>query len=205
MTQKIERPIIFNSEMVRAFLEGLKTQTRRPIQLNERIGDFVDLCIPRDNGFWENAKDSFGALFKAPKEEWIAQDKPFHVFCRCPFGQPGDRLWVRETWSKAIDLQKHTRIVYRADEPFKEWREKWQPSIHMSRWASRITLEITDVRVERVQEIRDQDARLEGWKAEEAGCAPYCWFRKKWDSIYSKGPYSWAVNPWVWVIEFKQV
>jgi hypothetical protein len=162
-----ERPILFSGEMVRAILEGRKTQTRRVIKPQLRIN------------------------------------------YKCPYGQPGDRLWVRETWqcfkpnTEEIINPNTVNIRALAYRATNEWRGKWRPSIHMPRWASRITLEITAVRVERLQDIGEVDAMREG--------DPTCenthidWFRALWDSINAKRGYSWESNPWVWVVEFQRI
>lgn len=131
----------------------------------------------------------------------------------CPYGQPGDRLWVRETWACDEYGRRHQSqgmVYYRADA---ESMGTWRPPIHMPRWASRIDLEITAVRVERVREISEADA------CAELG-APLVWpgpdpepyrrdmigaFANIWDEIYSKRGYGWDINPWVWVVEFKAV
>lgn len=142
----------------------------------------------------------------------------------CPFGGVGDRIWVRETWARYnIDQNSHD-IAYRATTPA-DWPEegRWRPSIHMPRWASRILLEITDVRVERLNVISEEDARAEGvgiavWFAAK-GVPESEWtslgeqgamqashinkFATLWESIY--GAESWKANSWVWVIEFKRV
>ena len=144
---------------------------------------------------------------------------------KCPYGQPGDRLWVRETWAK----NKGTGggIVYRADYGFAsgiyecdlnsgDWVkhvDKWKPSIYMPRWASRITLEVTDVRVERVQDITPQDIEAEGFflSGLETQSLPDQlarrkeWFRNAWNTINAKRGYSWGSNPWTWAISFKVV
>jgi hypothetical protein len=141
-----ERPILFNSKMVNAILDGRKTQTRRLKGLNKPHKSKPDIVHKRD----ENG-------------EWIQ-------FLRCPYGQPGDRLWVRETWAtpgnwdeiKPSELIEYPGfntdlIAYRATENYGDAYFKWRPSIHMPRWASRITLEITEVRVEQLQEISLED------------------------------------------------
>ncbi|WP_299945868.1 hypothetical protein [uncultured Microbulbifer sp.] len=143
-----------------------------------------------------------------------------HVYARCPHGKPGDHLWVRETHH----LSHHNAITYRADynhNPFDEEEcgedcsmvgEKWRPSIHMPRWASRIDLEITRIGVERLQDISEEDAKAEGitpykcgWSNGEMGpfSHPVLAFSDLWDSLHSAK--SWDANPWVWVIEFKRV
>lgn len=162
-----ERPILFNSEMVKAILEGRKTQTRRVVK--PQPDDIPGMKCTGLN------KDSLK---------------------QCPHGKPGDRLWVRETFVLTYSGTKYKATNYDAT-------VKYKPSIHMPRWASRITLEITDVRVERLTNISGRDAYFEGMKEcefKEDGSIDD--FKALWDSI-SKPEHSWAANPWVWVIEFK--
>ena len=186
--------MIFNGEMVRAILDGRKTQTRR-IMKNQPAGDYPDTpALIR----------SVGGGF-----QWYGHYGESGIF-NCPFGAVGDRIWVRETWNKYGGL-----LTYRADY---DWIEdmkkemachesypKWHPSIHMPRWASRITLEITGVRVERLNDISECDAKAEGAPTEccVIGDKHFLGFRSLWKSIY--GDESWRSNPWVWVIEFKVV
>ena len=167
-----ERPILFNGEMVRAILDGRKTQTRRVV------------------------KDCY--LMGGPPEDYLLS--------RCPFGQPGDRLWVRETWGHNGCLC--CPIHYRATDPDPDTGNpyfRWYPSIHMMRSASRITLEITNVRVERLNEITRGEAMEEGcpFSNMAAGIDPRDWFSDLWESINGAG--SWSFDPWVWVIEFRKV
>lgn len=193
-----ERPIIFNGEMVRAILEGRKTQTRRPVKF-----PFFD-----KNMGCELAGNELAGEVRAGN------------YSNVPFGRIGDRLWVRETWQGPLvdyddaysmfkdptPYQKVENCVYRADggpcpeftDADDELRQGWRPSIHMPRWACRILLEITDVRVERLQDISEADAIAEG------GTKHFNidWFGPLWASIY--GVESWNTNPWVWVIEFKR-
>ncbi len=194
--------MIFNAEMVRALLDGRKTQTRRPIKWKETR--FTEIGEREDSSKWPWSEDAEHAC-----DFWHP----------CPFGAVGDRIWVREAFrvhSRATDV---ATLVYKASER-NSWTEqtrrvpvavcnkpatpeKWTPSLHMPRWASRILLEITGVRVERLRSMSQDDARAEGVIAAsgpmEAGLA----FRELWDSIY--GEESWKANPWVWVIEFKRV
>ncbi|EHI8955311.1 hypothetical protein J9049_003910 [Salmonella enterica] len=209
-----ERGMIFNSEMVRAILEGRKTQTRRIMKVQPGTPEFglrliIESSKANENGmyFWSQ-DDACGIK---------ARSKPF-LF---PYGEVGDRIWVRETFrvhSRATDV---ATLVYRASVR-NSWTEqthrvpvavcnkpvtpeKWTPSIHMPRWASRITLEITDVRVERLNSISDSDASKEGCciaDMESGDCLSDV-FTRLWTSIY--GDDSWQANPWVWVIEFKRV
>lgn len=203
-----ERGMIFNAEMVRAILDGRKTQTRRVLATYQ---DAVKFCPEWD----VNGKQIFIVL----GEKDHTGMNPVITAIPCPFGQPGDRVWVRETFrvhSRATDV---ATLVYRAsvrnswteqthrvpiavcDKPATP--EKWTPSIHMPRWASRITLEITGVRVERLNSITESDAEAEGVTDTGFGDLLVDGYRYLWKSIY--GEESWAANPWVWVIEFKRV
>lgn len=204
---KIEHPILFNSEMVRAILGGRKTQTRRvvkpqPMLSNIRLGEKTL------------------AARHALELKWLAKNK-------CPYGVPGDKLWVRETFRHFGNVSNSgitkAYIEYKADgetlkrgkweekAPIKSWwntgKTPWSPSIHMPRWASRITLEVTGVRVERVQDIRDADAIAEGIDPKEVAARGWVdarvGFRDLWDSINAK--YPWESNPWVWIVEFRNV
>ncbi|HCY2152874.1 TPA: hypothetical protein O1J22_004161 [Escherichia coli] len=190
MDQKMKkRGMIFNDEMVRAILGGNKTQTRRIVE-----------------------EKFYG---RAVAAELLAK--------HCPYGQPGDRIWVRETYrvhGKATDV---ATLVYRAsvrnswteqthrvpvDVCNKPVSEKWTPSIHMPRWASRILLEITDVRVERLHDMSEADAKAEGatpatYKITPPEAVYRVGFDDIWRSIY--GQDNWLSNPWVWVIEFKRI
>jgi hypothetical protein len=177
-----ERPILFNSEMVRAILKGRKRQTRRVIKPE-----------------WSRCLD-----FDYPEDQQKAVDQ-------CPYGVIGDRLYVRETWvvpnsegCAPRDITPGQKVFYRATDEYTWWR----PSIHMPRWASRFTLEITDVRVERLKEISLHDINAEGTPDTlDRALRPFGsrreHFQRLWDSINSKRGYSWESNPWVWVIEFK--
>ena len=173
-----ERPIIFNSEMVRAILAGRKTQMRRPVKYGALLGHPHDWCHMIGDE-------------KAMLAHFVGDYTRF-----CPLGQIGDRMWVRETFFHSPDF--HT--WYKAD--CKNTVHKWVPSIHMPRRASRITLEITGIRVERVQDITNGDAMKEGLlDATQYNDCYVCAFKRLWDSIYS----NWDQNPWVWVVEFKVI
>ncbi|MBH1949193.1 morphogenetic protein [Klebsiella pneumoniae] len=200
-----ERGMIFNGEMVRAILDGRKTQTRRIIK---------DCTVGRDqiSKFIQIEKKFIGCY---------PEDVPELIRECCPYGVPGDSIWVRETWARYnIDQNSHD-IAYRATTP-EDWPEEgcWRPSIHMPRWASRILLEITDVRVERLNAISEEDAEAEGIDMEALYDSQDCYdciadhnmtgrptvtgaFKYLWESIY--GEEGWKSNPWVWVIEFKRV
>lgn len=194
-----ERPILFSAPMVRAILSGRKTQTRRAIKPAPMM--VTDRRITP----WEGPAD---ALLKLLAES--GRDSPY--------GQPGDRLWVRENgWERPERTARMMRdgadtwapyyfdadgITEQEAEDFKAWGFKRRPSIHMPRWASRILLEIVSVRVERLQDISEADAIAEGCYTDPA-CPAYDAYGSLWEQI--NGPNSWAANPWVWVIEFKRV
>jgi hypothetical protein len=230
ITAAKERPILFSASMVRAILDDQKTQTRRVVKMPPDFEQFTHL------------RPAQGA--EAPKNTFIAYwlecgEEGGGTFFRCPYGKPGDRLWVRETFciesSKEVvyeppfndgrPIRHHNdehwgpwwqQPHYRATDPTPELEVgtgdpgvKWRPSIFMPRWASRILLEITAIRVERLQSISEADARAEG--TQEPSLVPTigaCWserdaYAKLWESI--NGPGSWAANPWVWVVEFRRV
>jgi len=179
-----ERPIIFSGSMVLALLAGTKTQTRRIVKPQPRVtSEEADVL----SAAWA---DGF-------------------IDIRCPFGQPGDRLWMRETWCD--DWEKSRGIVYRADggldADMSDAGCTWRPSIHMPRRASRITLEIGGVRVQRLQDISRGDAMDEGCpfqnlNVDAARTDPVGWFRNLWESLH--GASAWDANPWVWALEFKR-
>jgi len=211
-----ERPIIFNSEMVRAILDGRKTHTRRVVKPQPQYPGAAEYCFEK-HPYAPSAVKGTPLEDKCnPKDEkntWLEYDSFENctgVLGDCPHGQPGDRLWVKETWTflgidDADGLESERQIGYKAnsvdgysnviDPP------KWKPSIHMPRWASRINLEITDVRVERVQDINIKQARKEGCHLN----SPVLEFQKLWNSINEKRGFGWNKNPWVWVIEFKVI
>ncbi|HBQ2177152.1 TPA: hypothetical protein MIS30_16325 [Klebsiella pneumoniae] len=221
-----ERGMIFNSEMVRALLDGRKTQTRREVNLN------LDIACLATTYDW--ATSLAANHYQALTEEQIQQKAEslrgvIHpvilgngqmVSIICPYGKPGDRIWVRETFCPVDDIQYGGEkwVDYRATPKFEAshpagWDSapndaealKWRPSIHMPRWASRILLEITGVRVERLKSISDGDAIREGCSTADmkSGDCVADVFARLWASIY--GSDSWNANPWVWVIEFKRV
>jgi len=201
-----ERPIIFSGEMVQAILDGRKTQTRRVVT---RIGSAKEFIETVDG--INKLVDVQSLLSMKPNQY------PQEARGRCPYGRPGDRLWVRETWGLHPDLDGQLKddgltpgsidnegfhIGYKADGSGAYCIEKWRPSIFMPRWASRILLEITDVRVECVQDISYQDMVAEGlYPTGKLDCLVA--FESLWDSINAKRGYPWSSNPWVWVIKFK--
>lgn len=207
----MERPILFSAPMVRAILDGRKSQTRRVIKPVQS----------RDDGMWPAGRNP-------------ASD--------CPYGRPSDQLWVREMWAETDRPDGTPVVTYAAGGCIAVGRgpqrrtddflchgiawsdtptpDRWRPSIHMPRWASRITLEITDVRVQRVQDIGEEDARAEGvlWVPGhgeiepadlEEGYSNYLncreGFQVLWDSINAKRGFGWDINPWIWALTFKRV
>jgi hypothetical protein len=214
-----ERPILFSGEMVRAILEGRKTQTRRIVKnlVNTVVG--TDYCFHETkDGTWELGFDY------VPK----TGSGCFLRYIKCPYGKPGDRLWVRETWSCCyigdnVDGSATYEIKYKSENQRQSinvsedqcWKlrnvldknDVWQPSIHIPRIASRILLEVVSVRVERLQDISEEDAKLEGFTNSvlmKTNHYPTVDFRLYWDLINGK-KYPWDANHWVWVIEFKKV
>ena len=214
-----ERPILFQGAMVRALLAGTKTQTRRVVKYAEHIEQFE-----------RNADGSF-------YYDYLDELDPAYVRSRevpCPYGRPGDRLWVREAFSGHYLMDADDEFPgmpprdWPVDSPIWYWADgepthgDWtrpRPSIHMPRWASRITLEITGVRVERLQDISEADAIAEGierdvqpgdpaplWRNYSTGnttISPVYSYETLWQSI--NGPGSWDASPWVWVVEFRRL
>jgi hypothetical protein len=182
-----ERPILFSAPMVRAILDGSKTQTRRVVKQQPKHAPFQT----------EDSIHELGA-------EWFTS----HGWVgKCPYGQPGDQLWVRETWSKCFQRAGSSDPAYLYKADLKDgWQylmgPKWKPSIHMFRVASRIQLEIVSVRVERLNDCSEADAGAEGAYTDPA-CPAYDSYATLWDSINGAG--SWKANPWVWVVEFKVI
>ena len=206
-----EHPILFSGPMVNAILGGRKTMTRRVVKR-----------LPCDcDGNW------FPEEFPATTTEgWqtIGHSGEWWCSCcssdsiKCPYGKPGDRLWVRETWglwdTQPSDGPERAQVFYRATDGEKHHlrHQLWRPSIFMPRWASRITLEIICIRVERLHEIDGPDSKKEGVDLPTTELFPLTnrnfklrvQFEKLWDSINGK-KYPWKSNPWVWVIEFRRV
>lgn len=209
-----ERPILFSGEMVRAILDGRKTQTRRVVTPQPNNPDVFGVSpvwgygVHKANASLPGAKPGRFCLHAA----FSVDGKRVDRFLPCPYGQPGDRLWVRECFSyvygqRTPQIDTGFAIWYWADGPTEhgDWT-KPKPSIHMPRWASRITLEITNVRVQRVQEISENDAQDEGVNefVEFDGLTAADLYRQLWDSLNAERA-PWAANPFVWVLEFKAV
>ncbi|AIR90191.1 hypothetical protein [Pseudomonas cremoricolorata] len=213
MSQAKERPILFSAPMVRAILDGRKTVTRRPARIQPRSkGDI----------------GSYGV-----GQPFIRHPDPAKRNPECPYGRPGDRLWVREAWAADAqvdsitprDLSHGEPIAYPADGSVRQTgcamisQGRGRPSIHMPRWASRILLEITDVRVERLQHITEDQAKAEGVRLYTDHAELGDWWHVEGIETYSSDPRksfellwtgingaeSWEVNPWVWVVEFKRI
>lgn len=226
-----ERPILFSAPMVRAILEGRKTVTRRVCKPQPSANAHTTCASGNPMGaWWETGKD----------------------IIRCPYGKPGERLWVRETWSD-VNLEGAPGIAYRADGDVRDlmedasfldedgafnyddprskpyhfacWSEdllggkegRWRPSIHIPRWASRILVEITAVRVERLQDISEDQAKAEGVRLYTDHAKLSEWWhvdgidtysadpRKSFELLWSSVGGDWVANPWVWVVDFRQV
>jgi hypothetical protein len=214
--QPKERPIIFGAESIRSILEGRKTQTRRVVKLTKWVVEH-DTIIQCE-------EEAIRIVQQAREDGAILRDS----FLRCPFGTPGDYLWVREGFfaeSREMIFYRATHTQYENDPD-----SGWKSPIFMPRWASRITLEITGVRVERLQEISEQDARAEGAEPDfdpEGSKPATCvspedvkWlgtsdleqisfnrrhgYRIAWDRLNGK-KHPWKQNPWAWVILFRRV
>jgi hypothetical protein len=209
-----ERPIIFSAEMVRAILNGRKTQTRRVVKPQPMwIASSGRWCWPIPKG----------ARRPGCSETCVTASREWHEYLPpgcCPYGDPGDRLWVREAWAlkdcgSRVSVAPEAwpegfpvhRLLYVATDPAPHssgyWWNKRSP-IHMPRWASRITLEVTGVCVERLQEITDADAEAEGVEPLTGyGEAHLAGFVDLWEEIH--GPGAWERNDWVWVISFRRL
>ena len=202
------KPILFSAPMIRALLDGRKTQTRRIIKPQP---EFIEA-----SGRWKwkipkyAEQNNHGFVYTGSREwhEYL----PDKAGC-CPYGKPGDLLWVRETWTMASRATDVVKIYYKAHEKcshtdFHEFvpvgrvsdcQPTWprfKPSIHMPRWASRLTLELTSVRVERLNEISEVDKLAEGGTSDSP-------FGTIWRAINTKPGIRWEDNPWVWVLEFQ--
>jgi len=224
------RPILFIDEMVRATRDGRKTQTRRPVTLREFQPSRTrgcDFTFRRRDGVWEDV--SLQDMLNPPRSNYPGQ---------CPYGVPGDELWVREAsaWCDAAvpptryraDTGGTARDAFAGHECVCLPAQRWTPSIHMPRSASRTTLRVTGVRIERVQDITEADAIAEGarrfddipavrptadarWSMGEPkdtgdclGTARFA-FGNVWDRVYARRGLGWSANPWVWVVSFERI
>lgn len=215
-----ERPILFLAPMVRAILEGRKTVTRRPVKATKAHADGFMML---DHGKGWRPYNAFGDL--------ASDHEGMEYPIACPYGKLGDRLWVRETCyindyrEASVPEQERAdcEIHYRADGiPDFEGEEeliRWRPSIYMPRWASRILLEVTDVRVERLQDISDKEIEAEGIDLDAlaegqdrydmchagSGADGRPTLRTAWRELWESTGGDWDTNPWVWVVEFKRI
>ena len=202
------RPILFSAPMVRALLDGSKRQTRRILKADRMQHD---ACVRWDGDSW--------LLERYPVQERMSSNFGRCDRIKCPYGQVGDMLWVKETF--AYDVADHfgkesEAAVYRATTDCDDYfKGQWTPSIFMPRRLSRITLEITDVRVEKLNAISEEDAKEEGVTQCEGGYWNYIAgepyqgmtalqsYETLWEQI--NGPGSWALNPWVWALSFRRI
>lgn len=203
-----ERPILFSAPMVRALLGGSKTQTRRVAKVPANATDVRYWAPPsgRSQPGWADP----GLNYWTPDASGATLSNHLDP---CPYGQPGDRLWVRETFAKIEGqtrpwIETDYRATYTHGDRLGDLlgiKKRWTPSIHMPRAASRITLEVAGLRVERLQDISRGDAMAEGcpFPNMAQGDDPRQWYADLWSEI--NGPDSWTANPWVWVVEFKRV
>lgn len=224
-----ERPIIFSAPMVRAILAGAKTQTRRVVK-----GAPADWAPVQPQVYSPTVIDRHGDE-QPGRAVYGAGNADGECWIRCPYGQPGGRLWLREAFAivprtayahsagvqqtlRPDDPYNHDAAIYREGWTRSRGGFRWRPSIHMPRWASRITLEITSVRVERLQDISEADAAAEGvtpkWEPGFSGRLMEALggfsfrpaasaYADLWESLHGHG--SWDANPWVWVVEFKRI
>jgi hypothetical protein len=206
------RPMLFSAPMVRALLDGSKTQTRR-VMKNQPNEDWVPESYVELHGY-----NKFEELDPNKVIGWGPVDYTGENGYKCQHGQPGSQLWVREAWRTVAEanstppreLTSAHRIWYEADQPQQPGAGKLRPSMFMPRWASRLTLEITDIRVERLQDISEADAIAEGVQCsalEKIQARHGEWakraYRLLWEQINGAG--SWSDNPWVWVYTVKKV
>ena len=207
MTAPAFRPLLFTSQSVQNILDGIKTQTRRLIK-----GTSKKMVYYFERAFVDLGGTIFGLgpYLKVPchhVEDNPKDERMERIYC--PHGYPKDRIWVRETFQYAHEMGvcacEDSYVIYRATDPDWETTEgwKWRPAIFMPRSTSRILLEITDVRIERVQEISESDARAEG--CGQGMTTNKHQFRKLWDSINKKRGNGWDKNDLVWVLTFKAV
>lgn len=221
ITKAKERPILFSGPMVRTILDGKKTQTRRIVKSKGQHFHKANHAVNRmtrtgqysfiPNDVWE-----FGVRRPMPD----GTPSSHFAMCdlvRCPYGMTDEQLWVRETWHPSNHVHFGEKADYLADTPDArgEGFWKWNPSIFMPRWASRITLKIVSVRVERLQAISEADAIAEGIESydddgvtyygplNKGHACPKQEYRRLWDSINGKG--SWESNCWVWAIDFRRI
>jgi hypothetical protein len=193
------KPIIFSTDMVKAILDGRKTQTRRVIKPQPTWGKVITEQEAKDRAL--SGFDPYGFRINTPTLSEAARKAPY---------QPGDILWVRETW-QYVDESENSGYVYKASENGKTWEENtvewtWRPSIHMPWEAARLLLKVTDVWPERVQDISEADAKAEGvTPINDSECGYRGAFRELWNALNAKRGYDWYTNNWVWVYTFERI
>ena len=226
----MEKPIIFSTPMVKAILAGKKSITRRVIKKKYENTDIEWFTNKYGTRLVEMQNDAPSGVNSEGKK-WTQLKGCREI--KCPYGQPGDILWVRETWAihdlmlkpkklnpnneawfykRKFSPEMVPHVVYAADYPIGSWKGAWRSSRYMPKVAARLFLKVKDIRVERLQGITEEDAEKEGsegfWADKETGiwCSAKDNFRVNiWDSINSKRGYGWDINPWVWVVEFERV
>jgi hypothetical protein len=215
----IEHPILFSGDMVRAILDGRKTQTRRPVEQRLQHAEWAErYCNAMGmTGSW-SFKRELNKQFREYGKHLACNSIAIDVV-RCPFGRIGDTLWVREAWADLSDWCHYNRLYgkgvkafYRADDPDCPV-SRWRPSIHMPRWACRLLLRITDIRVERLHAITNEDVIAEGVCVTNVECYGR-WFHPNdchgiafgdvWNKAYGK-TFPWSSNPWVWAVTFERI
>lgn len=200
-----ERPLLMSGPMVRAILDGHKSQTRRVVADRNSEGNYKASQLDLARAWADGSKlKAFLTPEVSARGGFMPDEIIERLYCRY---QVGDRLWVREAFHR---IPGNTRFCcYRAScENGSEKNYKFTPSIHMPRWASRLTLELTDVRVQRLQEITQADVIAEGCPENGTPLASpedFDWYRSLWDSLNAKRGYGWNQNPWVWALTFRRV
>ena len=205
-----ERPILFLAPMVRAILEGRKTVTRCPVKATKAHADGF-MMLDHGKGWWPY--NTFG--------DFTSDHEGMEYPIACAYGKPGDRLWVREAWARIRVAQAPDQewVVYREGDNRTDYGGPWKPGIHMFRRDSRILLEITDVRVERLQDISDKEIEAEGIDLDAladgqdrydmchagSGADGRPTLRTAWRDLWESTGGDWDANPWVWCVSFKRV
>lgn len=209
-----EHPILFNGAMVSAILEGRKTVTRRAVKATKAHADGF-MMLDHGKGWWPY--NAFG--------DFTSDHEGMEYPIACPYGQPGDRLWVREAWQLHEKFTDNCVAVYKANER-NSWTEfhrrfpvevargcqakpfqthGFRPSIHMPRWASRILLEITNVRIERLQDISTEQIIAEGLSTTLREHDAEVDLRRQWRELWESTGGDWGGNPWVWCVSFRRI
>lgn len=230
-----ERPILFSGPMVRAILDGLKTQTRRVMKPQPATDDFADYRT--DLGYPASEGKLWAGFWGCPKTKQVSLESDGKMgsplYYRCPYGTLGEELWVREAVKvRAVGPEKgQFDIIYKADDfqygiEIREFKRvegyrplsftRWTPSLFMPRWACRLILQVRSVRVQRLRDITEFDAKFEGVELGECDhpdCSPGSCassryrpaFAQLWDKLNAKRGYGWETNPWVWAVEFEKI